>query len=482
LRVCQSCETAAVNFYKFKIKIKRAQSSSFSLPLEEQNDEPDNSSEPAVLHTLDIVKNFIDRHSIESIIEDDREQRLIIGKPLPMTIERDDSLNIIETELIEENELSQDESIDEESREMDYEATEEETFEEALDSPTAICETTKTDFKAFEQPSQKTLIVPASVEFIDRQRAYETATLGDIKRKNSKTLRRNIDKLERNKARLRGDEYMTIKGKVIRAKKMKEPCKKECRLKCNNSITEEDRERNFKNYWGLGSVILQRKFIFEHRVTMPVKRRRSKNLQAKPRDCSSQYYLDKFNSGGTVEKVIVCEAMFSNTLDISKNFTAYMHKQVQTGVVQDRRAGRPQPNTPGHQAAIEQIKANCFFPIETAVSISKLYDQYIDACSKKKIAPVKSSTYRNLFKRYNECHFLKSETINCQVCVEYMRANEDDQAAMSETYEDHLHQNEKCLHRAKRRSRAAFRRAQNTLTNDDTEDGLIVEEHLYDEN
>jgi hypothetical protein len=204
-------------------------------------------------------------------------------------------------------------------------------------------------------------------------------------------------------------------------------------------------------------------------------------LQLKPRDCSSQYYLDKLNSDGTVEKVHVCEAMFSNTLDISKNFTAYMHKQVQTGIVQDRRAGRPQPNTPGHDAALEQIKANRFYPIETLVSISKLYDQYIAECTKKEIAPVKSSTYRNLFKRYNECHFLKSDSM-CRVCSEYMRANEDDQAAMSDTYEEHLNRNEKCLHRAKRRARAAIRRAQKTLPSDDTEDGMIVEEHLYDEN
>lgn len=469
MNICSQCESNAITFFKFKSQVHRAQKS-FSLPIKELGQSVGSTDQCDVFHTLDIVKNFIERHSVQSIIEDDEEQRLIIGRPFPeeeIYVEKEQKVIIIK----EENVTFQDESCEDESSNVEFEA--DEHYDDTLDQ-SSLDGSCDDNIKVEKVVQVKPTTSSLNVEFIDRQRSYEIDG-GDLKKKFNKTLHRNIEKMARTKARLRGEQYTTIKGKVIRGKKMKGPCKEDCRIKCRQIISEEDRERNFKDYWALGSVILQRKFVFEHRITMPIKRRRSRNLQSRPRDCSSQYYLDKLNSNGTVEKVHVCETMFSNTLDICKNFIAYLHKQVKTGVVQDRRAGRPQPTTAGHDIAIDQIKANRFHPIEKPVPISKLYEQYIIECAKKEIAPVKSSTYRNLFKKYNECHFLKSDTALCKVCNDYMRANEDDQASMSDRYEEHLNRNEKCLHRAKRRARAAQRRAQRNLSADDD---MIIEEHL----
>ena len=75
-----------------------------------------------------------------------------------------------------------------------------------------------------------------------------TPTKKGKKRKRSQQLwKRNVTKYLRNE----GKEYVTRgKNKNVReARRVKQPCGNKCRLKCNETISEEQRQQIFDSYW-----------------------------------------------------------------------------------------------------------------------------------------------------------------------------------------------------------------------------------------
>lgn len=507
MKICSTCQNLIVSYYLFKLKTQKAQEGfrPSDKTLEKENTATEELEEPLVLHTLDIVKNFIDKYSVQSILEDENEQRLIIERhssscdsvkqestkvSLPgANIEELQEITspLVEQEFTDEEEISEDYNDDDCIVQDDDDGSTTKDIEtyECLGTPDPL-------FDSIEavDPTNTERFVLDDIEFVERTPEYLVKA---YKPSEKKSRPKDPDNWIRNKlrnARIRGEKYTTKSGRSIPAKRLQSPCHANCRLKCQSKISQEDRQKNFDQYWELASFILQRKFIFEHHKAVPVQRRRFRSVEGKPRQYSSHYFLDSFNSNGSLEQVQVCERMFLRTFDICRNIVSYLHKKVQTGKVQDLRGINRRKLSQGHEAAIEQIKANPFYHIEQPMPIAKMFKLYQQDCTDKGIEPVKNHTYRKLFVEYNECDFLKRDKIICEVCDRYYSSSEEEKRTLSDDYKQHILLQEKCMQRAKARTRQARKvecchltktllEKQEPCTVDD--DDMIVEEHLsYD--
>lgn len=499
MKICSTCQNLIVSFYLFKLKTQKAQEGfrQSNKTLEKENTPTEELEEPLVLHTLDIVKNFIDKYSIQSILEDEKEQRLIIERHLSSfeLVKQESAKVSLPAEIIEE--LKKQEISDEEDMSEDYKDDDCIIQDDDDDMTTKGFETSEClgtqdplfdSIEAFDSTTTEIFVLD-DIEFVERTPEYLVKA---YKPSEKKSRPKDPDNWIRNKlrnARVRGENYTTKSGRNIPAKRLQSPCNSNCRLKCQSKISQEERQKNFDQYWELASFILQRKFIFEHHKAVPVQRRRFRNVEGKPRQYSSHYFLDRLNNNGSLEQVQVCERMFLRTFDICRNIVSYLHKKVQTGKVQDLRGINRRKLSQGHEAAIEQIKANPFFHIELPMPIAKMFKLYQQECTDKGIEPVKNHTYRKLFVEYNECDFLKLDKIICEVCNRYYSASEEEKGLLSDNYKQHILLHEKCMQRAKARIRQARkverRQAKKLLEKQEPctvdDDDMIVEEHLnYD--
>lgn len=489
MSICESCQRQIVSFYLFSLKTRRAQEFYKHCEVNSNPEEETEDEDSLVLNTLDIVKRFTQKFPIKSILEDEELHRLIIERnsssPNDVKQEPDESQDSEMTIFHSIPELHV-EKVDNDDSD-DYNALDDLIEEE----PPKFEQLDESDVEAApgdeDDQAETDRFVLDNIEFVKRTPEY----LVNAYKPSEKASRpKDPDNWIRNRqrnARVRGEEYMTNSGKVIPAKRMQSPCKVTCRFKCRTRISDEDRQRSFDEYWGLANFILQRKFIFEHHKTLPVQRRRFRSAQGKPREYSSHYFLDKRNADGTVEKVHVCESMFLKTFDICRNIVSYLHKKVQTGKVQDLRGISRRKLSPGHELAIEQIKANPFYHIEHPMSITKMFELYQQECHEKQIQPVKDHTYRKLFTENNECEFLKRDKVICEVCDSYYRSTDEGKKLLHGKYNEHIQSNEKCMSRAKQRMRSArkvVRRKEEKILLEQQKqmqaavDDMIVEEHL----
>lgn len=493
MRLCDRCQNLIVSYFLFRLKIYKAQKG-FQLPDKKHNEQDiEDLEEPLMLHTLDIVKNFIDKYSVQSILEEysnnqSTAQRLIIERHSSInevkqevldTIDPESDEFVVKKEISDGDEFSDynildeiDDPIEHELTTSDIDYSEDEKTEETEEEPkTAIANIP-------DDTAETETFISNNIEFVDRTPEYIVNAYKPSEGSRPKDPDNWIRNKQRN-ARAKGEEYITKTGKKIPAKRMQSPCKESCRFKCRKKISEEDRQKNFGKYWKLASFIRQRQFIFEHHKTVPVQRRRFRSVEGgKPRQYSSQYFLDKHKNNGTIEQVQVCESMFLKTFNICRNIVVYLHKKVQTGKVQDLRGINRRKLSLGHEEAIEQIKANPFYHIEQPMPITKMYEIYQQECQARGIIPVKNHTYRKLFAEYNECEFLKRDKFICEICDNYYRASDIEKNLLYTKYNEHIQLQEKCMQRAKGRERArkASKRKKQSIEN------MIVEEHLsYDD-
>lgn len=141
------------------------------------------------------------------------------------------------------------------------------------------------------------------------------------------------EKWDRNKrkcAKNLGLSYVTKCGKVIEAKQMKKNCGS-CRMNCTQRITEEVRLKNFNQFYKLGDLEKQRKFIVKHTKVF------DKKSSSESRKILRMFYLDDFNAddNGMIQ---VCKTMFLNTLVVSSQTIATIQNKItKEGKVDDLR-------------------------------------------------------------------------------------------------------------------------------------------------
>lgn len=267
------------------------------------------------------------------------------------------------------------------------------------------------------------------------------------------------------KARAKGESYVSRYGKVIRARQIQPPCN--CKFQCTSRISDSDRRRNFDNHWSLADFALQKKFLFEHRKTEPIARRRARVKNPKPRQYSSKFYLDTYNEDGSFKsQERVCETMFCATFDICKNNLRTLHQKIITGKVQDMRGQSRRALSPGHLVAIDLVKQFPHFHIDQQMTVRQMYNNYVQECEKKGVTNVRENTFRKIFSDYNETEFLKKDKkkSKCITCVNFFKVSEEEKATMQFDFDQHIRNSEHCKIRLRwRKNRDARKERQQLL-------------------
>ncbi|XP_041462540.1 uncharacterized protein LOC121413686 [Lytechinus variegatus] len=211
--------------------------------------------------------------------------------------------------------------------------------------------------------------------------------------RNPAAWKRNTNKRLRNS----GQPYINSNGCVMPARKMKESCKN-CRQRCPERISEEQRQEIFDDYWHSNKDwTYRRMYIIEHALPQPIQRRRSKrDLDQKARRISFHYHL---TCDGIMEKV--CKRFFLNTLAVGEKFVIIsLHKKTVDGkVIPDRRGRHPAANQIPYdmkQEARRHIQLNILNRPQEQVSLPKMYDSYVQECEMHQRTTVKKHFYRKL--------------------------------------------------------------------------------------
>lgn len=456
MEICDLCKAKLVEFYHFKqhcekVRLKFSDSEFCGALQEKHLLELDTLLEEKTVYTaIQIVRDFISRHSIVEIKEDEVEQQLIIMSKVPLEL-TDQEFITGETEGIEESILEQVELL------KDAENVESvEYLEDCLADEVEEFSTMK-DIKAAEDLplEEKTLDQPEEFCFewdsensYDQQQHSESAS--DSRKPSNPRRPRNPNSWACNKRkslRNSGQTYRNSKGKIVEAKQMRESCGECCRSKCILRISEQDRQEAFQYYWGLGDVVKQRKFIYEHITSAQPKRRRRETSN---RTITLQFYLEAKGEDESYTLVQVCKKMFKNTLVVSSQVIQGVVKKYSLEGFNDSRGKFKRKLTVAQQIAAEHVKKFPFFYIEQTMTKVQCYQMYCQECIEQEIEPVKEGNYRDIFDRQNQGNFLKTERIPCETCHRYYKATDDERENLQREHDNHISLgiNKKCRDRA----------------------------------
>lgn len=209
-----------------------------------------------------------------------------------------------------------------------------------------------------------------------------------------------------------GKKYITKRGKIVGEKVMGEACN--CRYKCFEKITQEQRMECFVRFWNLGNREKQWSYVLK--CTRKVKKNRSKDPEIpNHRQFTFKYSLPIYSSDSNVIKYTnVCKTMFLNTFAVGERIvrTAYVKKD--NGIYLDKRGKHD-----NHKKIVNSNKeksvcdhVNTFIPItsdnvrqnsnkmylDDSLSIECMYNLYKEWFDVKKYGcnPVTKRQYREI--------------------------------------------------------------------------------------
>lgn len=246
-----------------------------------------------------------------------------------------------------------------------------------------------------------------------------------------------------------GQEHVTPKKCVRRARKVGKACQQNCRI-CKQRLTDEERQHIHNKFWRIGDHTRHWDYIVQHvTVSSPKKtfalpehektvtRKYSFLVQGKPR--------------------IVCKTMFLRTLDIPDAWvkTAF-NKLTRNGttVSPDKRgkhtSRRRRNNEATKQSVVDHINK---YPriesnycrqrskreyLESGLSILKMYKDYIVWATEQGIKPATARTYREIFNRQFNIGFFKPRKDQCAECNRFKYALPQEKLKLKDSYEHHI--------------------------------------------
>ncbi|KAI4455584.1 dna-directed rna polymerases i ii and iii subunit rpabc2 [Holotrichia oblita] len=242
-----------------------------------------------------------------------------------------------------------------------------------------------------------------------------------------------------------GQPYRSTKG-ILRPAKTPKPARCDgCKFKCTTKFSDEERKSICNDYWKL-DYCRQKDFILSCIVNTPPKCHRIRTGTGVPKTSSRKYHL-KRNS----DCIQVCKAFFLGTLCISHgpvdNAIAGVNNNGLFNAVDKRGRNTPSNKTPDQD--IQRIKNHIeSFPtmeshycrkntkrqyLDPSLSITKLYDLYVQQCVQSGIAPVSQITYRRIFCKNYNLSFFKPKKDQCEVCNKFKN-----KSLSQEDYKQHL--------------------------------------------
>ncbi|CAG9840194.1 unnamed protein product [Diabrotica balteata] len=157
------------------------------------------------------------------------------------------------------------------------------------------------------------------------------------------------------KLKISGKEYQshTSHKKVVKAKKIKPPCKEKCKLQCRLKLTQEEREAIFNSYWALDSNENQWNSISKSMESICPKYRYIREGGSRPRRHNNNSFYFHLPD----KKVRVCKTFFKAILDITdrpiRTVTEKQNKVANTLLEKDQRGKHGK-----HQKIDEKVQWN----------------------------------------------------------------------------------------------------------------------------
>ncbi|XP_050513869.1 uncharacterized protein LOC126889549 [Diabrotica virgifera virgifera] len=199
---------------------------------------------------------------------------------------------------------------------------------------------------------------------------------------------------------------------------------KACRMKCNESLPDEDRGKCFQNYWNLGSRNRRANYIASL-ININPKKTEKLGPRKKYRECSYKYSI--IIDG--IQKPI-CKTCLIATLGETKGFIEIVgekKKNALSGIISpDRRGIAPSgnkrsaeeiQNAKDHILSFPKYESHYFRNrtskkyLSSDLSIAKMYDMYKQTVDK----PVSLTLYKNCFYSLNLA-FKKPKQDTCSKC------------------------------------------------------------------
>lgn len=269
------------------------------------------------------------------------------------------------------------------------------------------------------------------------------------KRKRQKSgWKRNIIKSARNS----GAEYKNWNGNFQNKRSIKPACQN-CRKRCNENFSEEERSAIFKAFWDLQDINRQRDYIAKEVSVQNTQRSRPRSKKSEHDNLASRRlvtyrYMLTYNE----KTVPVCKTFFLNTLSISGQMVeTVFQKMGSTGVVTEDRRGKACKNSQLDETIKDSVRShiNSFETIEShycrksterkylpsSLNISKMYTFYQEFCTENHIAkPASESIYREIFNREFNLSFFQPKKDLCDTCHKYDNSSVEEKAKMEEQY------------------------------------------------
>ncbi|CAH1974168.1 unnamed protein product [Acanthoscelides obtectus] len=238
-------------------------------------------------------------------------------------------------------------------------------------------------------------------------------------------------------------------------KKMGPPCNDKCRLKCFEKIGPEARNTLFKSYWEMGDLQRQRNFILSNMTPIQPKYRYEKADSC--RRLNNAFYLGIGNEG----RIRVCKYFFISTLGINSRVirTVVMKQEnVCSGMLKVDLRGKHKSHVTvpdelkngvrQHIISIPRIESHyCRSQtqkeyIEGGKTISQLYTHYKKTCTDQNLPFVKYSMYYTIFNTEFNIGFFNPKKDQCELCLAFANANEENRLQMQDPYNEHITEKE----------------------------------------
>ncbi|CAK9831797.1 hypothetical protein ANTRET_LOCUS8733 [Anthophora retusa] len=227
-------------------------------------------------------------------------------------------------------------------------------------------------------------------------------------------------------ARLRGEEYIGVGGKIVPAKTMGPPCK--CRMHCSEKVDEAAREELHNIFWKTCNWEQRKQYVALSVKESPKQRTRCRgNVKSEHRRQVTFTYSLLLKG----EFITVCKCMFLSTFALSEKFVRHImdKKRVSPGgIIGPDQRGRHTPKTKKSENVKDRVREHIkSFPTEKStnpmdctekryldsrLSIAAMHKLYISKCKEEGIPEsdiVKESYYREMFKTEFNLGFKRAE-------------------------------------------------------------------------
>lgn len=228
-----------------------------------------------------------------------------------------------------------------------------------------------------------------------------------------------------------GKEYISVRNKIVPAKRMKttKDCQTKCVYNCQKLISENERQNIFQRYYTLNEHG-KKMFLLATTKRFNVERRRKNKVNENSRRKQSFSYYFEIGS----QQIQVCKKYYLGTLSISQTpvYTVHLKKDainipdvpfqgkhtkfkipeedltlIRTHIVSF-------PHVESHYCRVNTKRKY----LDSSLNIKKMYNLYTELCTSSGKNPVKESFYRNIFCNEYNLYFHVPRKDRCDLCEE----------------------------------------------------------------